>query len=148
MIGDLLNRLVGEPSSEPLSQEDEHLAMAALMVRLSRTDGNYTAEERAMIERTLARRYGLDAAGATALRRDAEAAEADAPDTVQFTRLVKAAVPYEEREGVLESLWTVAITDGIEADERGFLRLVANLLGVSDRDSGLARQRAQRAATG
>jgi uncharacterized tellurite resistance protein B-like protein len=146
MIGDLLNRLLGEPSDEPLSEDDARLAMAALMVRLSRTDGNYTPEERAMIDRMLAARYGLDAAGAAGLRRDAEAAEAEAPDTVRFTRLVKAAVPYEEREGVLEALWTVAIADGIEADERGFLRLVANLIGVSDSDSGLARQRAERAA--
>jgi uncharacterized tellurite resistance protein B-like protein len=64
---------------------------------------------------------------------------------VRFTRLIKAAVPYEEREAVIEALWQVALADGIAADERGFLRLVANLCGVSDRDSGLARQRAERA---
>ena len=29
----------------------------------------------------------------------------------------------------------------VNADERGFLRLVANLIGVTDQDSGLARQR-------
>ena len=31
---------------------------------------------------------------------------------------------------------------GINADERGLMRLVADLVGVSDQDSGLARQRA------
>jgi uncharacterized tellurite resistance protein B-like protein len=61
---------------------------------------------------------------------------------VRFTRLVKAAVPYEHREDVVEALWRVAAADGINADEHGFLRLVANLVGVSDLDSGLARQRA------
>jgi hypothetical protein len=36
----------------------------------------------------------------------------------------------------------VAAADGINADEHSLLRLVANLVGVTDRDSGLARQRA------
>lgn len=62
---------------------------------------------------------------------------------MQFTRLIKQAVPYEDRTGVVEALWRVATADGIDADERAFLRLVANLLGVSDQDSGLARQRAE-----
>ena len=75
---------------------------------------------------------------------EAEIAEAAAQDTVQFTRLIKEAVPYEERVGVVEALWRVAAADGINADEHGLMRLVANLLGVTDQDSGLARQRALR----
>ncbi len=112
------------------------------MVRLARSDGNYTATERARIERLLAAQYRLDTAGCRALRAEAEIAEDGAPDTVQFTRLIKQAVPYDDRTGVVEALWRVAATDGINADEHGLMRLVANLLGVSDVDSGLARQRA------
>jgi uncharacterized tellurite resistance protein B-like protein len=142
MLSDLLRRLAGEPSPQPLHPDDARLAMAALMVRLARTDGNYTENERGRIDRVLAETYALDATAAAALRGEAEAAEADAPDTVRFTRLVKSAVPYEHRENVVEALWRVAAADGINADEHGFLRLVANLVGVSDLDSGLARQRA------
>jgi len=68
-------------------------------------------------------------------------AETAAADTVQFTRLIKEAVPYEERVGVIEALWKVAGAKEVNADERAFLRLVANLIGVTDQDSGLARQR-------
>lgn len=142
MLTDLLRRLAGEPSPQPLHPDDARLAMAALMVRVARTDGNYTENERNRIDRVLAETYGLDAGAAAALRGEAEAAEAEAPDTVRFTRLVKSAVPYEHREDVVEALWRVAAADGINADEHGFLRLVANLVGVSDLDSGLARQRA------
>ena len=142
MLTDLLRRLAGEPSPQPLHPDDARLAMAALMVRVARTDGNYTENERNRIDRVLAETYGLDAGAAAALRGAAEAAEAEAPDTVRFTRLVKSAVPYEHREDVVEALWRVAAADGINADEHGFLRLVANLVGVSDLDSGLARQRA------
>jgi uncharacterized tellurite resistance protein B-like protein len=144
MLADLIRRFRAEPSAEPLSAEDCRLALAALMVRLARTDGDYSGTERARIDQVLRDRYGLEAGAAVALRAEAEAAEAAAPDTVRFTKLIKAAVPYEEREAVVEALWHVALTDGIHADEHGFLRLVANLVGVSDVDSGRARQRALR----
>jgi uncharacterized tellurite resistance protein B-like protein len=146
MIADILNRLRAEPESDsrPMSPEDCRLALSALMVRLARQDEHYTPTERETIEHVITERYGVDAAAARALREEAEALEAEASDTVRFTRLIKAAVPYEEREGVIEALWRVAITDGIKAEEHGFLRLVASLVGVSDVDSGLARQRAQR----
>ena len=90
-------------------------------------------------------RYGLDPAGAARIRADAEIAEAGAQDTVQFTRLIKEAVPYEERTGVVEALWRIAAADGINADEHGLMRLVAGLLGVL-RTAALARQRAPRGA--
>jgi uncharacterized tellurite resistance protein B-like protein len=146
MIADILRRLGAEPEADPtqLSPEDCRLALAALMVRLARQDDHYSTTERAMIEHVARDRYGLDDAAARALREEAEALEADASDTVRFTRLVKAAVPYEERTGVVEALWRVALADGIKAEEHGFIRLVANLVGVTDVDSGMARQRVQR----
>ncbi len=146
MLADLLRRLTGDTETAPLAPEDCRLALAALMVRLSRADDSYTPAEKARIERLLAARYGLAPGAAAALRAEAERAEAGAPDTVRFTRVIKEAVPYEDRVGVIEALWQVALADGIDADERGFLRLVASLIGVEDQDSGLARQRAEAAA--
>ncbi len=66
----------------------------------------------------LAARYGFDQPTSAAIRREAEQAEAAAQDTVQFTRLIKDAVPYEDRIGVVEALWRIAVTDGINADEQ------------------------------
>jgi uncharacterized tellurite resistance protein B-like protein len=143
MFAELLRRLNATAGAPPLGPGQARLALAALMVRLARSDDRYSDSERARIEALLAAHYGIPAAEAAALRRDAERAEATAPDTVQFTRVIKEDVPYEDRSGIIETLWRVATADGIDADERGFLRLVANLLGVSDQDSGLARQRAQ-----
>jgi uncharacterized tellurite resistance protein B-like protein len=148
MIGDLFRRLTGASEAEPAGQMDARLAMAALLVRVARSDDSYTAVEAGQIEGILRENYDLDEAGAATLRGEAEQAEEEAPDTVQFTRLVKDAVPYEDRRSVVEALWRVAISDGIQAGERGFLRLVASLLGVSDQDSARARQRAQRVASG
>ncbi len=107
------------------------------MVRLARSDGSYATERAAPDRRAAfgALRLG-PADAARVLGPQAEVAEARAQDTVQFTRLIKQSVPYEERTGLVEALWRVAVADGINADERGLMRLVADLLGVADQDSG------------
>jgi uncharacterized tellurite resistance protein B-like protein len=144
MLQDLIRRLAGPPTRAPLAPEDARLALAALMVRVARTDDHYSTVEQARIDRALAAQYRLSPAEAARVRAEAELAEAEAQDTVQFTRLIKDAVPYEERAGVVEALWRVAAADGVNADEHGLMRLVASLLGVADQDSALARQRALR----
>ena len=144
MFGELLKRLT-QPEPDPLDFGDARLALTALLVRVARSDGDYDTEEIARIDRISAARYGLSPFEATALRRDAETLESEAPDTVRFTRAIKDAVPYEDRTGVIEALWQVVLADG-ERDEAedALLRLVANLLGVSDVDSALARQRMEK----
>lgn len=144
MFADLLRRLTA-PSPARLPDPEARLALAALLVRLARSDGDYAGSEVARIDRVLAARYRLSAHEVAALRAEAEVLEAEAPDTVRFTRAIKDAVPHEDREGVVEALWAVALADDRRDDEEdGLLRLVANLLGVNDRDSALARQRAGR----
>jgi uncharacterized tellurite resistance protein B-like protein len=143
MFGDFLRRLTA-PDPAPLGDGDARLALGALLVRVANTDGSYTEDEVRRIERILGARYGLSPFEATRLRRDAEALEAEAPDTVRFTRAIKDAVPYEDRMGVIEALWDVVLADGVRDDEEdALLRLVAPLLGVNDRDSNLARQRVE-----
>jgi len=145
MFEALLKRLTGTPSTSPMNPTDSRLALAALMVRIARADHDYAPEEVATIDRVLANRYGLNASETAALRTEAEALEQRAPDTVRFTRAIKEAVPYEDRNAVVESLWRVVLADGRrDDDENSFLRLVANLLGVNDRDSAFARQKAQK----
>lgn len=142
MFSRILSSL-SQPSPQPAP--DASSALAALLVRLARADGDYSPTEAAGIERLISARYSLSAFEATAARRVGEAMEAEASDTVRFTRALKDAVPYEERTGLMEALWSVALSDGArDADEDALIRLAASLLGVSDRDSALARQRMER----
>ena len=141
MFADLLKNLF-QPEPEPLDDLDARRALTALLVRLARSDNHYAAAEIIHIDRIIKARFGLDDAAALELRTEAETLEAEAPDTVRFTRAIKDAVAYDERIGVIEALWQVALADGArDQDEDALVRLVANLLGVSDRDSALARQR-------
>ena len=141
MIKDLLNRLI-QPEPAPLPDSDARLALTALLVRVARSDNQYSSDEKARIDDITAARYGLSPTEARDLRADAEEMEGQAPDTVRFTRAIKDAVPYEDRLGVIEALWKVVLADGKrEQEEDALLRLVSNLLGVTDQDSAKARQR-------
>lgn len=144
MFGDLLRQLLA-PAPHRLPEPDARLALAALLVRVARSDGLYAAEEVERIDRVLAHRHGLDPFAAAKLRSAAEDLEREAPDTVRFTRALKEAVALEDRADLMTALWSVALADGLrEAHEDRLMRLVANLLGLSDVESALARQRAER----
>jgi len=136
----LTRLMAAEP--EPLDDSDARLALAALMVRLAKSDGQYDAREESAIAGILKSRFELDDAATQTLRESAEDIEAAAPDTVRFTRAIKEAVAYEERTQIVESLWAVVLADGRrDDDENALMRLIVGLLGVTDQASALARQR-------
>ncbi len=142
MLNNLFRRLSGDAGRSP-DDPEARIALAALLVRIARADGFYDPHEVERIDRILMRRFQMSPFEATALRTKGEAAEASAPDTVRFTREVKAAVPYEERLGVIEQLWEVVLADGErDHEEDSLMRLIAPMLGVEDQDSHRARQRA------
>lgn len=141
MFGKLLKNLVSEVDTQ-LVETDARRAFAALLVRLARTDGAYQASETRRIDLILGRRYQIDSTDAAILRAEAELLEEEAPDTVRFTRQIKAHTAHEDRESLLEDIWELALVDGIRCeDEDSLIRMVTPLLGINDRDSALARQR-------
>lgn len=147
MLKTILDFFASDAPDTSLSTEDAQVALAALMVRIARSDGDYAAVERDVIRETLMRKYALASPALDALMDEAEELESKAPDTVRFTRVLKDHVPYEERTLLLQSLWTVVLADGErDSSENTLLRLLANLLGVTDKDSALARQAAARSA--
>ena len=139
MISDLLRRLLA-PAPAPLSQLDARLALAALLVRLAKTDGHYAAAEMIQIDTVLAIRFALGKEDAIALRVQAEFLEEEAPDTVRFTRALKEAVAYEDRTELVAAMWQVVLADGVrDVEEDALMRTVVSLLGISDQDSNRIR---------
>ena len=150
MFRSLLPRLLGDaPRETTLSHDDAEVAIAALMVRIARADNHYGKNERAHIDALLARRRGLSPADAADRRAAAEMIEAEAPDTVRFTRAIKDRIALEERAWIIETLWEVALSDTVRSpDEDAMIRLVSSLLGVSDIESAQLRQQVAQAASG
>jgi uncharacterized tellurite resistance protein B-like protein len=115
--------------------------MAALLVRIARSDEDYDNDEKILINKMLQSRYNLESDQSESIRKEAEELEAKAPDTVRFTRLIKDTIPFENRKSVVKDLWSVVLSDGKrDAEENNSMRLISSLLGVNDRDSALARQ--------
>ena len=144
MLKDILNAFkTPEPST--LRTEDARIAMAALLVRIARSDEVYDEDEKDLINKMLQSRYNLIDNQSEDIRKQAEDLEAKAPDTVTLTRLIKDTVPFEDRKSVVKDLWSVVLSDGKrDAEENNSMRLIANLLGVNDKDSALARQSVER----
>lgn len=139
MFGALLNRLM-EPTEPQVADDDARLALGALLVRIARSDDDYAQVEKDQIKVVLAARYGLS--DATDLLADCEALEAEAPDTVRFTRAIKDGVAYEDRIGVVEDMWAIVLADGVrDAHENQIMRMVPPMIGVEDQDSNAARRR-------
>jgi uncharacterized tellurite resistance protein B-like protein len=60
-----------------------------------------------------------------------------------FTRQIVQRISHEDRAHILEMMWEVAYADGVlDPQEDALLRRIAGLIHVSDRERGLARQRA------
>ena len=149
MLEMLMKALSGDGEDRDEVEDAGRVAIAALLVEAARSDDVYAEDERSMIDRVLAARFGLDATGAQALRVRGEGAQAEAVDLVRFTRAIKDAVAYEDRVGVIEALWRVILADeSIDHEESALVRRLAGLLYVSDPDAGLARQRVAGAMSG
>ncbi|MFT6075676.1 MAG: putative tellurite resistance protein B-like protein [Yoonia sp.] len=139
MFSDLIRRMTA-PEPQTLPDPDARLALGAILVRLARTDGDYSADEVAQIDQLLMRRYAITQPEAEALRAQCEAFEAEAPDTVRFTRAIKDAVSYDDRVAVIEAMWAVVLADGVrDHEEDSMMRMTVSLLGVTDQDSHRAR---------
>ena len=103
MIADILRSLLA-PAPARLPEPDARLALAALLVRVAKTDGLYSAEEVEHIDRVLMAHHRIGPFEVAKLRAEAEELEAIAPDTVRFTRALKAATALEDRAALMEAL--------------------------------------------
>jgi len=136
MLRRFLNRLTPPDRGPNLAP-----VFGAVLVRLAKADGVYTADERAMIMSQITPLLGEGDTADTALN-NAEEIEAAAGDTIHLANQIKQLVPLDERVNLIESAWAVVLADGSrDAHEDAIMRLFAKLMGLSDGDSARARQR-------
>lgn len=144
MINRLLDFLSGRaaPALAKSTDDLEH-AVAALLIEAARMDENFDAAERTTIERLLAGKFDLPPQAVNSLIEAAERAVQHSTQYFPFTRQICDRLSTDERVHIIELLWKVAYSDGIlDPYEDMLLRRIAGLIHVSDRDRGMARQRA------
>jgi len=123
---------------------DYRLAAAALLVHLASIDGEFDAGERALLQKIVETRFGVDHATARALIEAAAESEREAVDLYRFTQVLKRRLDEDGRRAVIGMLWEMAYADGdVHEFEENVIWRVAELLGVSTRDRVTLRQAAK-----
>ena len=117
-------------------------AIATILVRAAKTDNEYTESEQTLIDNLLSNQLNITLEEAQILRIKGEGLEAEINDNVQLTRIIKQDIPYEEREMLIEQLWSVVLDDDYRTpEENKFMRVLTHLFGISDVNSAKARSR-------
>lgn len=119
-------------------QDDSHtlpLAVAALLLEISRADHEIHADERHAIAAAVARVCEVPAAEIEALLERAGEAVEDAVSLYEFTSVVNDNLEHDEKYELLLLLWRVAYADGrVDHYEEYYVRKMADLLHLSQRD--------------
>ncbi len=131
-------------TEELVKHNDERVALTALLIKIAKSDYEYSSLEKSSIKIILKKRFSISELEVTDLITKAELLEDESSDSVRFTKVIKEFVPLEKRNEIIEIFWELVLADGIrEDDENSLLRILGSLLGVNDRDVAFARQNVQ-----
>lgn len=107
------------------------LAVAALLLEMTRMDEQVKTEECAAVEAGIRDHFGLTAEETRELIALAEAERQEATDYFQFTSLINSHYGPEQRARIVEQLWRIAYADQtLHRYEEHLVRKVAQLLHV------------------
>lgn len=141
---DKLKQMFGREPVTPHPELDPHIAATTLLVEAALADGIYADCEQDQIKDILAAAFLLDPATVERVLDQAEELAEGAIDHHRFTKVVKVCLSEQERVALIEQLWMVSLADGEKSPfEDAFVRRIAPLLGIADRERVFARARAE-----
>lgn len=145
---DLLKSFIAELGGSPeaasgaFAEDDYRLATAALLIHVANVDGRVDEAERLRLRQIIEERFGLDASATDQLLARAEQSDREAVDFFHFTSVLKRRLDEAGRQKIIEMMWTIVFADGqVTEFEENVVWRVAELLGVSNRDRILLRQK-------
>jgi uncharacterized tellurite resistance protein B-like protein len=144
---DALKSFIAEVSGaaavdKSFGEDDYRLAAVALLVHVANADGETDDRERRRLKAVIEEQFGLNDSATALLIAKAEESDRDAVDFFHFTSVLKRTLDEDGRLKVVEMMWDIAFADGvIDELENNTIWRVAELLGVSNRDRILLRQR-------
>ncbi len=134
---------IGEPErATGFADDDYRLATAALLIHVANVDGAIDPPERQRLRQLIEDQFGLDAADTTRLIERAEQSDKESVDFFHFTNVLKRALDDDGRHKIIEMMWNVVFADGeVTEFEENIVWRIAGLLGVSNRDRVMLRQK-------
>ena len=115
--------------------------IAALLIHAAKIDNNYTINEKQIIKKALMNLYKINERESEELLVKAEEKELESNQIVEFTREIKKN-SMEFRLKIIEILWKIVYSDTNNNNyESNLIRRICGLLYVSDKDSGLIKEK-------
>jgi len=142
-IQDLVKNLMDGSEEQVVDRERAlRIATAALLSEVARADYKEQVEESELIFELLKARFGLRAEDAELLQSEGYQEAEDAVSLQAFTRLLHGELTGDEKFGLVEMLWRVALADQhLDRYEDHLVRKIADLLYVSHKDQIRLRNR-------
>jgi uncharacterized tellurite resistance protein B-like protein len=123
------------------ASNDSGILIAALLIHAAKIDDSYTDIEKEILKKAL---IDLKLAKTNELEKlieDAEKKEAQSNQIVEFTKEIKNN-PLEFRLKIVEILWKIVYSDSAnDSYESNLIRRICGLLYVSDKDSGIIKEK-------
>jgi uncharacterized tellurite resistance protein B-like protein len=135
----------GETEALTFADDDQRLAVAALLIHVISVDGDMDPAEQTKLTNILKQHYELTDEDTEELIKLATDRDNEAVDLYGFTSILKRKTDETERHAIIEMMWQIAYADGhVHEFEDNTVWRVAELLGVSSRDRIALRQKVAR----
>ena len=117
------------------------MLIAALLIHAAKIDENYTNSEKEIIKKALVNLNLVKLNEVEKLLNIAEEKEKESNQIIEFTKEIKNN-PMEFRLKIIEILWKIVYSDTNNNNyESNLIRRISGLLYVSDKDSGLIKEK-------
>ena len=123
--------IAGSATSDEISEQQLHIATAALLIEMMHMDNKVLAEEYDRVISMVRNSFSLSAEQAAELIALAEQQLKEATDYFQFTSLINKNLSLEKKIKLIQCLWEVAFSDGhLDEYEDYLVRKVSVLLDI------------------
>ena len=120
---------------------NKNVLIAALLIHAAKIDNNYTNYEKEIIKKALIDLNLVKIDETEKLLKTAEEKEKQSNQIIEFTKEIKKH-PIEFRLKIVEILWKIVYSDSAsDSYESNLIRRVCGLLYISDKDSGIIKEK-------
>ena len=120
---------------------NKNVLIAALLIHAAKIDNNYTNYEKEIIKKALIDLNLVKIDETEKLLKLAEEKERRSNQIIEFTQEIKKK-PLEFRLKIVEILWKIVYSDSAsDSYESNLIRRVCGLLYISDKDSGIIKEK-------
>ena len=131
-------------NKEKKKSSSDNILICSLLVHAAKIDDNYTDFEKKIIKKALIDLKLVEINEVEKLLKIAEEKEKESNQIIEFTKEIKKN-PMEFRLKIVEILWKIVYSDNAKDNyESNLIRRICGLLYVSDKDSGLIKEKVKK----